>query len=182
MRPLSHLSYYCISGILFCVCSVLLYTSWDYYAPRLNDVVACPAHYNVQLLSFLWLFQGIALIACSSALWSFSDRELEQQGSSLLANYACVFLKVCPSIVKLLQLFNHCQMSTICLDLLFLHECNDPSVRTAFALTVGINWLITALGLIASSRAFPPPYLYEPATVHRTYWSILKDFIYPLGL
>lgn len=186
MRPLSHISYYLTSGILFCVCSALVYHGWDYYALRIHDRIVCPAHANVLLLSFLWLCEGIALIACFAGLCSISGHEHDLQGSSLLVNYACVFLKVCPSIVKLLQLFNLCQLSTVCLDLLLLHECNDVNLRVIFGnaplspstcvsvIAISINWFVVFLGLTASSEIFLPPHLYEPASVHRTYWEFLK--------
>ncbi|GFE55564.1 transmembrane protein, putative [Babesia ovis] len=182
MRPLSHLSYYALCGLLFGLSSALLYHGWDYYATRIQDQIVCAAHSNVQLLSFLWFCESLALLACFACLWSFHGRENELQGRSLFASYTCVFLKVCPCLVKLLQLFNICQLSTICMDMLLLHECNNANTRAIFVFVIGVQWFVVLIGLAASSELFLPPYLYEPASANNSYWEQLKDFIYPLGL
>ncbi|EKX72896.1 hypothetical protein BEWA_014550 [Theileria equi strain WA] len=179
-------SYYLGSGLLFIIGSAVVYNGWDYNAIRVQHNVVCAANSNVNLLSFLWLIQvhiciitrytsqGLLLSAASIGLGIFTSYDGYHPNNSFLITYLGLFIKISPKIVKIMHVFNFCQLSTILLDLMILPECNSESLRMIFVIAFGINWFIAIWGIVLRKQIFLPPYLYDPASLQNSYLDNLK--------
>ncbi|KAF5153129.1 putative integral membrane protein [Theileria parva strain Muguga] len=178
----SQIYYYLGTGLLFTAGSAVVYNGWDYYAPRQNNKIICLAHINTNLLACLWLIQGILMLACCVSYSVFTSYDAKSKKKTFLVTYSALFLKVCPKVVKLLHLFNFCQLFAIIFDLLILPECNSYKLRYLFVIALSINWLIAIWGLMLRKRILLPPFVYDPATYKKGYLTSLRDFIEPMGI
>eukprot|EP00921_Rhytidocystis_pertsovi_P001780 GHVQ01003059.1.p1 GENE.GHVQ01003059.1~~GHVQ01003059.1.p1 ORF type:complete len:231 (-),score=25.69 GHVQ01003059.1:631-1323(-) len=160
---ISIISYFFWTGVAYIVGATIMATGWGYYAIVLNDSYVCGATQHVFTLMGLWYFQGASfLLSC----WGYSSIEAEQVDEF---EYLTAFMKVMgffvksfPTWIRLLHLFNYCQISVILLDLLILPECNFSAGRWTLAAVIMLWWFIIMFGVYAKRRIFMPPFLYDP--------------------
>nr|PVC51794.1 hypothetical protein MACL_00001280 [Theileria orientalis] len=182
MLKLSPITYYLGCGICFIAGSAIIYNGWDYYTPRQQNKIVCVANPNVQLLAFLWIIQGVLLLACCVSLGIFTKHDAKSAKKTFLVTYSALFLKVCPKVVKVLHLFNFCQLLGIVFDLMILPECNSAKLRYLFAAVIAINWFIAIWGILLRRGILLPPFLYDPASFKKGFFTYLQNFIEPMGI
>lgn len=124
------------------------------------------------------------MLACCVSYSVFTSYDAKSKKKTFLVTYSALFLKVCPKVVKLLHLFNFCQLFAIIFDLLILPECNSYKLRYLFGkfnyplkplvIALSINWLIAIWGLMLRKRILLPPFVYDPATYKKGYLTSLR--------
>ncbi|XP_955043.1 uncharacterized protein TA04100 [Theileria annulata] len=72
------------------------------------------------------------MLACCVSYSVFTSYDAKSKKKTFLVTYSALFLKLCPKVVKLLHLFNFCQLFAIIFDLLILPECNSNKLRYLF--------------------------------------------------
>ncbi|KAF8821873.1 hypothetical protein IE077_001431, partial [Cardiosporidium cionae] len=109
----------------------------------------------------------ICVTCCGNFLEeAFSLRTIENykdfQNPTPLLNAFGIACKNVPLWVRLLHIFNFCQIQVITLDLLLLPECNSQGLQTILCITTGIWWGIVVFGVFCRRKILVPPFLFDP--------------------
>ncbi|KAL8434959.1 hypothetical protein Efla_005042 [Eimeria flavescens] len=165
---LSIVSYFFWVGLIYFVGAVILLTGYTYGAPRVNTDIACPMTSSVYVFVALWLFQCIIFFF---TCWAYSTVVIsgeEDTENSLFYRPTIslvvigFFVKTIPTWVRLVHVFNCCQICVWTVDLIILPDCNASSLRWIVALTTFLWWAVVALGARAKRKILVPAYLYDP--------------------
>eukprot|EP00918_Siedleckia_nematoides_P014299 GHVU01031079.1.p1 GENE.GHVU01031079.1~~GHVU01031079.1.p1 ORF type:complete len:227 (+),score=17.50 GHVU01031079.1:193-873(+) len=159
---LSLMSYYFWTSLLFFVGATVALAGFQVHSPKITSKVACPIQPQWIFFGVIWLIQGIlaAFVAFScSTVDGPEDAVNEMSRFSQLTGFA---VKVLPTWLRLIHVYNLFQLLVMTLQLLLLPECNSNGLVYIFGAAYLFWWAIVIAGIIIKTKIFLPPLIYEP--------------------